>query len=156
MNVDTLAIGRALWEDPELRASVAEAARTYDADAITSPDVEIEVDPNLPPEETTLEDVTQSAQEAQKTAQTLLSLQLPIWWQYTPITDEMVDQSIALGFPDPRSNLRNIWNFGPQNVSNWWALWISKFVGLMATTIAAAQGAPFWFDLLKKLTSPGK
>ncbi|PJF23039.1 MAG: hypothetical protein CUN56_02970 [Phototrophicales bacterium] len=156
LNVDTLAIGQALWEDPQLRASVAEAARNYNADPITNPDLEIEIDPNLPPEETTLEDISMSVQQAQQTAQELVSLQLPLGWQYTPVTDEMVQQSLTFGFPDPRSNPRNFWNFIPGNSPNWFVLILGKLIGLTATTIAAAQGAPFWFDLLKKLTSPSK
>lgn len=31
--------------------------------------------------------------------------------------------------------------------------WLLKLVGLLFTTFAAAQGAPFWFDLLRKLVS---
>ena len=30
------------------------------------------------------------------------------------------------------------------------AVWFNKIIGILATTIAAAQGAPFWFDLLNR------
>jgi len=33
--------------------------------------------------------------------------------------------------------------------------YISKLVGWLITALAAAQGAPFWFDLLRKLTQKG-
>jgi len=32
-----------------------------------------------------------------------------------------------------------------------WQGWVSKLVGLLITGLAAMQGAPFWFDVLKKL-----
>ena len=36
-------------------------------------------------------------------------------------------------------------------IPNIWQGWLSKIVGLLITGLAAMQGAPFWFDLLKKL-----
>lgn len=32
-----------------------------------------------------------------------------------------------------------------------WQDWVSKVIGLLITGLAAMQGAPFWFDMLKKL-----
>ncbi len=32
-----------------------------------------------------------------------------------------------------------------------WQLWLSKIAGLLISGLAAMQGAPFWFDMLKKL-----
>jgi hypothetical protein len=34
-------------------------------------------------------------------------------------------------------------------------LWVLKIFGIALTTIAVAQGAPFWFDLIRKLTRGG-
>lgn len=31
--------------------------------------------------------------------------------------------------------------------------WLQKFLGLLITGLAAAQGAPFWFDVLKKVVN---
>ena len=31
--------------------------------------------------------------------------------------------------------------------------WLFKLGGLLATGLAAAQGAPFWFDILKKIVN---
>jgi len=31
--------------------------------------------------------------------------------------------------------------------------WLQKFLGLLITGLAAAQGAPFWFDVLKKIVN---
>jgi hypothetical protein len=35
----------------------------------------------------------------------------------------------------------------PVDSTGWW----SKVIGILITAAAAAQGAPFWFDILKKL-----
>jgi hypothetical protein len=80
--------------------------------------------------------------------QQLLELQLPIGWEYTPVTTEMVALSQEVGLPSPYGNSRNIWNLLQPDFS----LILQKIIGILATTIAAAQGAPFWFDLLNRVT----
>jgi hypothetical protein len=57
---------------------------------------------------------------------------------------------LQAGLSDPRTNPRNLWNFTQIN-GNWFGLLIQKIVGILASTIAASQGAPFWFDLLNRL-----
>ena len=47
---------------------------------------------------------------------------------------------------------RNVWNLVPGNNPAWLTLLFSKIVGLIVTTIAVMQGAPFWFDLLRRAT----
>jgi hypothetical protein len=41
----------------------------------------------------------------------------------------------------------------PGNSPYWLQLWLEKIGGLILTTVAVMQGAPFWFDLLKRLTT---
>jgi hypothetical protein len=33
------------------------------------------------------------------------------------------------------------------------AAWLLKFLGILLTAVASSQGAPFWFDLLKKIVN---
>ncbi len=40
----------------------------------------------------------------------------------------------------------------PGNSPDWLSNILKKVVGLIVTMIAVAQGAPFWFDLLQRLT----
>src|SRR5262249_50777442 len=96
--------------------------------------------------------VQQSAQQVSDTVQKLIDLQLPIGWEYTPITEELVATSQLAGLPDPRNNLRNVWNLAPGNNPSWFSNLLRKLVGFAATMIAVAQGAPFWFDLLRRLS----
>lgn len=168
LNVDTLHLGRILWEDDDLRASVAEAARDFDIpeEGVTLPSETVndsglamtimiaeETGEDNVDGGTTLEDVEGQADEASETLQTILDLRLPIGWQYVPVTDEMIAQSRELGLPDPRDNMLNAWNLFNGDFGDVIWNWFQKIIGLALTTIAAAQGAPFWFDLLRRLTN---
>jgi hypothetical protein len=47
------------------------------------------------------------------------------------------------------------WSFtleGPSHMPRDFVEWFKKVMGLWLTTVAATLGAPFWFDVLKKLT----
>src|SRR5262249_6489158 len=96
--------------------------------------------------------VQQSAQQVSDTVKKLIDLQLPIGWEFTPLTPELVATSQLAGLPDPRHNLRNVWNLGPANNPEWFTNLVRKLVGFAATMVAVAQGAPFWFDLLRRLS----
>lgn len=151
LNVDTLHLGRTLWEDPELRQEVAAAASEFDQEEATSTT-------RMPGSDTASQkDLERQTDEVQTTIQTLLELQLPVGWQYTEVSDKLIETSKEVGLADPRSNPRNAWNFMPGNNegNKLLALWFQKLLGLIATTIAAAQGAPFWFDILNKLARRG-
>ncbi len=41
--------------------------------------------------------------------------------------------------------------WGNEGTPAGWQMWLSKIFGLIITGFAAMQGAPFWFDMLKKL-----
>lgn len=146
LNVDTLHLARALWEDDALRQSVVLSANQFDQAQASDEIAPVD-------EDVTIEDLEGNVEDIGKTIQNLLELQLPIGWEYIPVTDDMIESSQALGLPDPTDNPRNIWNLIPGNTSSWLQLWLQKIIGILATTIAAAQGAPFWFDLLNKITS---
>ena len=151
LNVDTMHLGRTLWEDPELRREVTAAATEFEqpAEPASSSIMGSSAD-------TTRKDLERQADAVQQTIQALLELQLPVGWQYTEITDEMISTSQELGLPNPRSNPRNFWIYAHGSIGDLLSAWSQKLLGLIATTIAAAQGAPFWFDLLRKLTGKDK
>lgn len=141
LNVDTLYVGRVLWEDPALRAAVATAAQA----SVPTLQEQIEQgqpDPTQPPQ-----DLGEAVQAARDIFSTLLNLRLPLGWSFTPL-----DNSAPITL---RDDARNLWLFGPANNPDWLGLWLRKAVGLIVTTIAVAQGAPFWFDFLRRLTSRG-
>lgn len=154
LNVDSIQLLRSFWDDPALRQSVAEAAKS------ATPGLEGQIDQanqeqsealNQVSGQAATDQVQESVEAIQKSVQQLLDLQLPIGWEYTPITEELVTASQAAGLPDPHTNLRNIWNLTPGSGSEWLGNLVRKLMGLLVTMIAVAQGAPFWFDLLRKI-----
>lgn len=142
LNVDTLYVGRVLWEDPALRAAVAAAAEA----SVPTLQEQIELgqpDPTQPPQQ----DLGEATQAARDIFSALLNLRLPLGWSFTPLD---------AGAPGAiRDDARNLWLFGPANNPDWLGLWLRKAIGLIVTTIAVAQGAPFWFDFMRRLTSRG-
>lgn len=151
LNIDALYLGRILWENPTLRQNVVNAAERYDlardreagsSQGIT-PSAETSINEG---DSITFEQLGQNANDIRVTAQDILELQLPIGWENTVITPDMVLLSQELGLTDPRDNPRNLWN-----LFNNPGMFFQKILGLLVTTLAAAQGAPFWFDLLNRL-----
>ena len=76
------------------------------------------------------------------------SLNLPIGWQVA---------AAPAGAPAifGRAITPIDWTTRPPEPPVGFGDYISKLVGWLITAIAAAQGAPFWFDLLRKLTQKG-
>lgn len=135
LNVDSIYVARTLWNDPVLRQATAEAAVVAAA----------KIDPEAP----LSADVAQSVEEAQATVSQFLSLRLPIGWHYRSLVEGPV---IQVGSISPLEDTRNLWNLSAANNPNWGMLLLQKVIGLTLTTIAVMQGAPFWFDLLRKAT----
>ena len=69
----------------------------------------------------------------------------------TSLVKDLGAFSIKIGWWRQAENL-------PENptISDWVIFVLLKFVGLCITAVAVSQGSSFWYDLLKKLTSPGK
>jgi hypothetical protein len=150
LNVDTMQLARVLWEDPALRTAVAVTAAANVNQM--QQDVENQVNPTQSGQGS-VEEVQEAVNEAQVTLETLLELRLPIGWVIEPIRTE-VNPELALSVD--RLDPRNLWKFWPpNNPDGWLELWLFKIAGIALTTIALSQGAPFWFDLLRKLTRSG-
>lgn len=162
-NIDTLQLAKALWDDPALRSAVTAAAQNTDLAAMIQEAEQAQQEalqnataPEATPEPgaaaegeggATIADVQASAAAAQATVQQLLDLRLPIGWELTNLrADDAVPTEAQL------TNHRNVWNYFPGNNPDfWWQLVLAKLVGLAATMIAIAQGAPFWFNILNRL-----
>lgn len=166
-NVDTIYLAQTLYVNDDLRAEVVTTATLFDETqfSLIFPEVTTtdqtsaddgaaaEGDTSTDDDGATLEELNAQITEAQVATQTLLDMQLPIGWVYQEIDEALVAQSLALGLPDPYDNARNAWNLIPGNSDGWLWLVLQKIAGILVTTIAAAQGAPFWFDLLRRLTT---
>lgn len=163
LNVDTLAMVRSFWIDPSLREAVAVAAEDFiqtvpdeDEQAAAPTPTPSVLDPNatpVPPEaatdEAAVEEFEQSVEDVRATVDQLLRLNVPIGWTWQPADcTSTADDQIRLC-----ESANNLWNFFDTTNPDLFTLWLGKIVGLVVSAIAAAQGAPFWFDLLRKLTS---
>jgi hypothetical protein len=141
-NLDSVALANKLWREPLVRNLLADQATAFsdhNPAAITSPTID-----------------------------QILILQGQTDWLSLPVG--------WIGFPvkvDTKSTLASVCNLRPtpgvgilglpvinkcypivnipasQDVSGW----VLKILGFLVTGIAAAQGAPFWFDLLKRLVN---
>ena len=147
LNVDTIYMAQTLWNDPVLRQA------TVDAASAAISDVNLQAQPT---------DVQSSVSTVRATISSLLDLRLPIGWFLTDVNAQEAQAAAAAasGTPatavdtalsNPREDTRNLWNLLPGNNSSWFGLLLGKALGLVLTTLAVMQGAPFWFDLLKRV-----
>ena len=139
-NIDTFSLVNKLWHDPMMRNGVVDQAllfATQNPDGITNPTAEQLVVLGSQPD----------------------WLSLPVGWIGFPVTFDTNSAAAAACSlrPATGSDLMGIAVLdkcylitnmpAAQDVSGW-AL---KILGLLLTGVAAAQGAPFWFDILKHL-----
>jgi hypothetical protein len=145
LNVDALFLARVLWDDPALRTSVAVTA------AATAPQLgSTMTQPDTEAGDGSVADLERAFLEARGTLESLLELRLPIGWVVLPLDAEDLQSNTVR---TDRLDGRNLWQFWPpNNPGGFLSLWILKIIGICLTTLALAQGAPFWFDLLRKLT----
>ena len=154
LNIDTLFLSQTLWEDPAVRENVAAAAARY-----TQAQEQLIAPTDASGEPAALSDdqfaqLQQSYVEAEATLNTLLELRLPIGWVFrtSPETQTSANGESIITY-DPATDGRNLANLVPGLTgNNWFVAWINKIAGIAITAMATAQGAPFWFDILRRLT----
>ena len=137
LNVDSIDLTLYLWREPAVRQALAENARTFE---LTQSDLE-----------------TNPEEALQNFRNQFVGLSLPIGWGFTrvPITAFYDDQcqlfpgeGQSFGIPVIGSNLC----ITPPNSNNQSNLGL-KVMGILLTALAARQGAPFWFDVLKRVVN---
>lgn len=147
LNVDTIYVAQTLWNDPVLRQA------TVDAASAAIDEINFQAQPT---------DVGSSVATVRSTVNSLLDLRLPIGWYLDDIATREAQAAAAasagtpvaidVALTNPRNDTRNLWNLLPGNNASWFGLLLQKILGLVLTTLAVMQGAPFWFDLLKRVT----
>jgi len=141
LNVDSVSVATQLWREPALREAIVVQAEKID----------------LP------EEKTNEAQDLQQVISdlknSLKGLNIPIGWSFqngqivqtssgricSPKPDESEQEFYAFYF----FSRCTIWL---EPITSGWEL-IAKIGGLLISAGAAMQGAPFWFDVLKKITN---
>ena len=137
LNVDSVDLTLYLWREPTVRQALAENAANF---------------------ELTQEDLEANPEEAlQNFRNQFVGLSLPIGWGFTRVeTSSFYDSNCQLfpregqsfGLPVIGSNLC----ITPPNANNQANLGL-KILGILLTALAARQGAPFWFDILKRVVN---
>lgn len=123
LNIDTLQVAQDLWRDPAQRAIIVAQAQAA-------------AEQNQPPE------------NAFAAAQ---NLNFPIGWTTTRLDTtactalDMIDWRLVFKSAGECRAVTSLPAF-----NNVWG-WLVKIFGYLLSAVFAAQGAPFWFDILRKL-----
>lgn len=140
LNVDSINLATSLWREPTLRQALVENADKF-----------IQENPELPASDSTASAnsiVTQFQDQLQ-------ALRIPFGWETEsyPLQAGETCQII----PVSANAVWGMWSEDTcKKVTNApldSTGWLSKITGILLTAMAAAQGAPFWFDILKKLVN---
>jgi hypothetical protein len=144
LNIDSIAVANFLWREPSVRQALAARATAFQ-----------------PPEQTSESNPALAIQEFRDQFD---GLQIPFGWTFqevdlTPKNPE--DKSLVCSFL-PSSD-QQVFGFGNRarcirpttaQASTNGIVWsVAKILGILMTAGAAAQGAPFWFDMLAKFTN---
>jgi hypothetical protein len=137
LNVDSVDLTLYLWREPSVRQALAENAATFEL-----PQEELEANPE---------------EALQNFRNQFVGLSLPIGWGFTRVPSSAFSddncqlfpgEGQSFGIPVIGSNLC----ITPPNANNQANLGI-KVLGILLTALAARQGAPFWFDVLKRVVN---
>jgi hypothetical protein len=143
LNIDSINVATSLWREPTLRQAILAQAQSY-------------VPPTGSQGSTTTAGPLQNipALETQ-----LQALNIPFGWTFAPFNTAgrqcsllPLNASQVWGIPSQGSQASSVClrfsNLPPDMIT-----WLVKILGLLMTGLAAAQGAPFWFDILMKLVN---
>jgi hypothetical protein len=146
LNVDSIGLAQHLWREPAVREALVANAADFSNENSTLPTVPIEG--------------TQIGSVVDYFNAQFKDLNLPLGWVYESV-DLAPDQACRF-IPFSRNF---VWGFKENNVgsenrcmmisnapknSTEWNL---KIMGILLSAFAAAQGSPFWFDVLKKFVN---
>ena len=148
MNVDSISLTLYLWREPAVRAVLADKAQSFEL---------------LMPEQGT--DGVNANQAMQEFRNQFSGLNLPIGWTLKNWDDPLFTGPGSgcqprptgqqyFGLPITSDNLgflskRCLTTAQPERSTNI----LLKLLGILLTAVAAQQGAPFWFDMLKRVVN---
>ena len=134
LNVDTLTLGRAIWNDHHLQNAAVSLGQTYAGKSLPTllpPDAAQSTGAGSPsPSGTTVPAPDPTAIEKQLAEDAN---------QVAAFTDNL--REFPIGWPAPGAEKANL------------PYWLLKGLGWLITALALSLGAPFWFDLLQRLMS---
>jgi hypothetical protein len=144
LNVDSIFVATSLWREPTLRQAIIAQAQAYAPPAPATGGTATAVNP---------------IQEIPQLQKQLQVLNIPFGWTTSSVetpgkTCSLIpfNSNQVWGLPGHDSTgtpVCNQFNDVPLDPYSW----ILKLLGFMITGAAAAQGAPFWFEILKKMVN---
>lgn len=159
MNADSITLAKVFWNDPTLRAATVAAATEHVKNAAKEQQSSTSTGNGA---STTAAGGTTSDQTAPHSGDSTLKglsdvkkdlteINVPLGWCWKS-AGEQTKCFPNLGSPAPTADAdaadpRMILPSRESDPALWWLL---KFIGIILTTLAISQGAPFWFDLLQK------
>ena len=150
-NIDTIHIARTLWEDPAAREQLSSEL----SQSVGSGQLQTQLDEaegggdefsaSQVESDDAIGEAVETGAAIANQLQDIQDLRLPIGWTFVDVDAGF---SAQLTSEDPN----NLWNYLPENnPEGWLGLLGAKFLGIAATVIAAAQGAPFWFGIVNRI-----
>jgi len=134
LNADTVEISKYLYNNPDARAKIV--AKAYE----TSTDETMKEDMNRIRQRATASDDTMKLTIDQ------LNDSLKAKMDAINQANAALKESIPLGWTKSEFTVQ-------RDVPDWVAFVITKLVGMAVTVIAIMMGAPFWFDVLNKISN---
>jgi hypothetical protein len=146
LNVDSIGLAQHLWKEPAVREALVANATEFTNENTTLPTVPIEGN--------------QVGSAVDYFNVQFQDLNLPLGWVYEPVAMEQnqacrflpFGRNVLWGFKDnstPNENRCLVISNAPVNATEW----NLKVMGILFSAFAAAQGSPFWFDILKKVVN---
>jgi len=168
-NADTIMLARAFWTDPTLRAAAVTAAtdwvKTHQAQGTEKRDQDVAdlypstTEPGtapIPPREETLSKATENLTTTLAQVQNQLNtINVPLgWWcDRCEVESNTSQQSGQNPCKEQKQAQNKVATCTPNQIPRGGQDWVVKIFGLLLTTLALSQGAPFWFGLLQKLVN---
>jgi hypothetical protein len=137
LNVDSINLTLYLWREPALRAALAQNASQFQL-----PEGEMQSNPE---------------QALQDFRDQFTGLSLPIGWVINESTGKAISDINCQLFPGPKQAfgipvIGTSKCVAPPQANNQTNI-LLKLAGIFITALAARQGAPFWFDILKRVVN---
>lgn len=132
LNVDTISISRFLYENPQEREALANAAAKTSQDTLL---VQLyqkyvaadSVQPGDSANAAIVREIKESLGDIKAINEKIADYRLPLGWKKSEIGGHLQPLDISY--------------------------WLNKLIGLIISALAVSLGAPFWYDLLNKLVS---
>ncbi len=144
LNLDTINLVQSLWSNGALRHSIANQATNASS--------------NLAPasgQMTTTTSLAPASGQMTTTTTVITTTVSPTISETKALLNDAGQAGLPIGW-NPFINIKGTLEFGNLARYDWGAAffaWLSKIAGLLISILAISMGAPFWFDLLNKLSN---